>query len=1766
MTSILGEVFEPETPSSPSQAASGSASPLVNRATRLFEFLARAQRIKETPVRQAASYNEREGRVFWLGDLPSHEAVRSAHRGEKPDEAALLSVERVPRTPPPPPPEALLPWLDGEQFEDPGVEPVFDDQGGLDEGRGSVALQIPAPEDLAARERAKSDFDEWLQLWRSWAEDALDAEPVRDLYQALFSWGDRAASNPEDLEVVMAVGLLQWAPPNHDVVSRHLLTVPAEVRFARGSGLMSVGLAGGGGPALELDMLDAGATPKAGHLQDARVELAEIPVEALLSEPEIALPLRSLAHILDPACSYEGGDSRGQSSNPVVRFAPALIFRKRSGRSMLRALESVRDQLLEADAVPDGLVRLVEVVEQPDGGESPGRRDSEPHEVLLPLPANDAQLRIVERVDTQRQTVVQGPPGTGKTHTIANLICHLLAKGDRVLVTAQTDRALLELKDKLPSDIAELCVSVAGRNRSDQAEMKATIDGLNRRASEYRNEDSEKRLLERASRLDQIRRRKSEITSLLLAAREQETQTQAIAGREGTPSQIAERHAADAERFSWLLDFDPSDREDPPLDRDETAELLDLLAKENVRSVPSGTKPWSYDLDALPHPDEVAGIVSELNEAKRVLDAASDVTVGLSDHVNNSPAEVLRSLADDWNATHDEVDRILTSVGDWTEVALRDVFAGRVGAWKDRHRQIDDLLDGAASQLEQIPSALEISAPDDGLGALREQAAALLEHLDAGGRIGGIMKPRTVRNAAPLLEKVKVGGVPPLDAESLRRFLSWTEAAAALDRAERLWPSDVAIPHEDTLDERLSWNRDELSLLGRVVDVAEKMAGIRRRLTEVGLSGLRVEEPNDCRRLVGLADRVRATERHAESLDALGELQSRANELRGDDDPPSELAAALDALRDANPNGYAEHLRGLKQRETVVRAGARRDELLQRLATATTGLVTALRRAESGALVLAQTALLDDAWSWYRVAMWIQSMAATDVLGLERELQSLRDQEQNVLAELAANRAEASAITRLGEKERVALETYAQAVRRLGKGTGKHAPRHRREAEQALVRCGTAVPAWIMPLYRVAEQLQMAPDLFDVVIIDEASQAGPEACLLQYLARRLIVVGDDKQVSPAGVGISVDELQKHRDQLLSDLPSSEGLADREHSFFDMAVLRYGTAVTLQEHFRCVPEIIEFSNRVAYRPERVPLIPVRQLGAGRLEPIRTAYVADGYQTGTSGRMINEPEAEALVRQVLMCCSSREYESKTMGVISLTGSAQARLIEKLLLDELGPSEFKNRDLRCGDATDFQGSERDVMFLSMVVAPVEGKRTTALTRKIYLQRFNVSASRARDQMWVFHSVSRSELTNKEDLRFQLLDHCEMHQAAASAQRPGVPDEVPEDHLVDPFDSLFEQKVFNKIVRRGYRCASQYEVYGFRIDLVVEGLGSQFAVECDGDAWHGPEQFESDLGRQRELERCGWTFFRVRGSLFHADPDKALEPLWGLLGEHGITPVEDEPPLEEPVPPALGEASFRKYESPLRLNAAARREARADGPPPEEKTDSQNGHARPVQDAQPETSRTVPGAPSSEGQTPPDPPDQLDLHASSELSRPSAGSPAQAPAEVEPMSVSNYDAWDPEASSFRAVRPSSSEERIAALSSIVAVEGPILGRRLFDLYARSAGVPQLTKGIEGLMIAAVREAVDGGELVRSDPLGEWAVANMTFRLPDQPAVILRERGPRQFTEVPPEEVAAAATYERGGLLNHSAEERVAAIYDVELSDESIAARVGACIEAVEL
>jgi very-short-patch-repair endonuclease len=304
----------------------------------------------------------------------------------------------------------------------------------------------------------------------------------------------------------------------------------------------------------------------------------------------------------------------------------------------------------------------------------------------------------------------------------------------------------------------------------------------------------------------------------------------------------------------------------------------------------------------------------------------------------------------------------------------------------------------------------------------------------------------------------------------------------------------------------------------------------------------------------------------------------------------------------------------------------------------------------------------------------------------------------------------------------------------------------------------------------------------------------------------------------------------------------------------------------------VAPVIEYANRNFYDHA---VLPLRVPRAGeRIEPpLVDLFVEDGVR---DGRDRNDAEAQAIADEIGAILADERFMGRTLGVVSLLGLEQARHIDAVVRARFDAAELLRRHFTCGDARTFQGSERDIMFLSLVV---DARQCKALSGNGAEQRFNVAASRARDRMVLVRSVRLEDLSEK-DLRRTLLAHFENPLPGAEARE--------DQPLRALCESGFEREVFDALVQRGYRVLPQVRAGAYRIDLVVEGAhDARLAIECDGDAFHGPERWQQDVQRQRVLERAGWVFWRCFASTWTLHRDEVLAELLSRLAELGIAPL---------------------------------------------------------------------------------------------------------------------------------------------------------------------------------------------------------------------------------------------------------------------------------------
>ena len=185
---------------------------------------------------------------------------------------------------------------------------------------------------------------------------------------------------------------------------------------------------------------------------------------------------------------------------------------------------------------------------------------------------------------------------------------------------------------------------------------------------------------------------------------------------------------------------------------------------------------------------------------------------------------------------------------------------------------------------------------------------------------------------------------------------------------------------------------------------------------------------------------------------------------------------------------------------------------------------------------------------------------------------------------------------------------------------------------------------------------------------------------------------------------------------------------------------------------------------------------------------------------------------------------------------------------------------------------------MFISLVIA--SNAPFAALVKESDRQRFNVATSRARDQVFLFHSVRLEDIKNPECMRYKLFSWYLTPPIAE--MKAGI------ELLKQKAESEFEIEVGERIIKKRFKVIPQYRPFpsdfNYRIDLVIQGEKTRVAVECDGDLWHGIEKWEYDQRREAQLRRAGWKFWRISGSAFYRNKEKALEGLWKFLEAEGI------------------------------------------------------------------------------------------------------------------------------------------------------------------------------------------------------------------------------------------------------------------------------------------
>lgn len=1424
------------------------------------------------------------------------------------EDVAFLTVERLTRRSPPEPADPLLKaWL--VLSDDPAREPRLRER--------LTATECLAAEISREDEAAGLDLDDYAEAaairdglaaymadpWADWIKAEVPRRKTIAFYGALFALRQALAA-PDGIPQELVCGLGYAALVRSGKrLNYPLLTIPLDIELDSISHVIALVPRAEARPGVEADPLDALGLAQV----DVWRKLAMRHIEELEDDPlspfirsTFEPILQNAAALLDPGAHYACGEECNSLPLPLpgteLRITDGFAFlqRERRATQLMADLLAFRDLLENSEgniAIPPAIAALFTDPSRDLQDENfptfrginsiPGATSSDGtgEELFFPKPFNAEQVQIAQRLAVRDGVVVQGPPGTGKTHTIANIISHYLATGRRVLVTSQKSPALRVLQDQLPPQIRPLAVSLLDSDREGLRQFRGSVDLISERLQHLRKSELDAEIASLEAKIDGLHRQ--------LAANDRETELIGrtalsrleLDGQRIEPLDAAREVFAAGDDATWLPDaIGPSAQFEPRFGDDEigTLRAARQAAGDDLSYLGKRLPP----VDLLADVEAILAAHDSLQKAAAIEQTIADGAVWRL--VGDCPdtialAETVEQQLANWNQRRVELTRTASSQD--------EVLAGLMGSADDPVREALIHMRGEATALEEDqrffltrPVKLADGSLDD--PRFRASVADLAEGGTGLGKLAGMF----ARTTKAHILSVRLKGRAPSGTED------WSAVARFIDATDRSlgfvqsWNHACDGTGLSLIANGPAAGREALNLLNRLDALSSQEAeagalsrSLRSLLPRWPGSISRNTDPGDvldCLHIhLELARLKTARSIRRSLLDTIGRGDTavhdevRASAAQIGEAALSKTALAADIARHSERIG---HLHDLHSHFDTIRLVTRQIN-------------------ESGASQWAEQLLkippgtIDQLcptdwrrrWRLRRLDRWLDESNQSVRL---RQLHQERERAESDLSKTYIRTIEQRTWRALKEKASPsvmqALAAYAVAVGKIGRGTGKSANRHRKTARNAADAVKSALPCWIMPHSRVSESLPAELGIFDLVIVDEASQSTLSALPALFRAKQILVVGDDKQVSPDNVGLNMEQSNALANRYLStQVPLFIEPMRQESSLYDLASVIFGAdRFMLREHFRCAAPIIEFSKRQFYRNE---LCPLRLSKASeRLDPVLSdVLVLDGYRKGRG--KTNPPEADYIIEELQRIADDPSFDGRTIGVTTLLGTDQAALVYSRIENELGIPFIEKYRVRVGDPAAFQGDERDIMFLSMVATP---GNASALSGLPFEQRFNVAASRARERMILVRSIELDQLSPSDKLRRALLEHFR-------SPFPNDTEEAADARL--RCESDFEREVFDALTDSGYALDTQVRVGQHRIDIVVEGDDDRrLAIECDGDRYHGPEQWPADMLRQRTLERAGWQFWRCFASRFVRERQAVLEELCKLLDSLDIKP----------------------------------------------------------------------------------------------------------------------------------------------------------------------------------------------------------------------------------------------------------------------------------------
>ena len=1439
----------------------------------LYQYIAEV--VKSIKTEKKDIHNEEW--CYFLEDLPKYSGVTLNYLDNKNNLAnqKILQVEKLPFLEPLAIDKELLEWISGDWGDYKSPIKLLSEK---------IIKENDASKVVNISKKEKEILDKLLKDRKLWVEEQKKIEVVRNLFDTLYNKYLVLDRDSDTLELVVANGLVKV--PNEDICYPILLK---KVNFSIDTekNIISITDASDNDfitQELYLNFLAEVENinlDKVFYLED---KIVENNIHPISKNDTIKDFFREFIHNLNPRAQFiEDLDKKNKESVITIEWKPILFIRKKDD-GKVEAINNIIKDIENGGEIPEYLSELVGVI-------GSDKRAVEPiPDILFTKETNNEQIEIIKSLYSHRAVVVQGPPGTGKTHTIANLLGHFLAEGKNVLITSQTKKALDVLKEKIPTDIQDLCISMLDDDSSD---LGNSVESISEKLGYLNLETLKNEYEEIENQRNELKEDIKNIKRKIFNIKYQESHpiiynNESITLREA--GEFLRKNQRELDRIPGIV----SSGVTCPINNENLTFLKSgykkSVSREEEKEIELGLNKVS-DFWTLEEFKEM------LENKKEIMSRLDLLLKNKKYHINDNLFYVDDKMLIDLDKfkNYSGIDKIipedLKSIEDWKkDVCIAGTEnSGDRKIWLEFIKDIRRLYDLTNMTKDQLFKK-EVVYKDIDVSTAKKLIIGLKKGIE---RPGFFFKHRLRKARKQISDKVTINNRILETLYDCNVALEYTTLIELKENTKNTWNilmtgnSLLENSNNKNLYKQLYSYADQMEYLLNWYDREKKT--FLHKIENAGFEKLNINKTEGSPIYVDEVNQIFDFIPSLEKLIAIGKI---ALEYREVDTKRSEYLVKIEniikenshlgreiknAILNENIDKYSEtleKLRVLSEKEVLYK---KYKDLLHNVKAVANSWGEEL---ENG-LFNEKIENIYNVWRYKQISQKLKELAEKPYFNLQADILEKTEELKKLTIDLVTKKTWYNIIKFLEEKDNLAisqaLKGWKQTVQKIGKGTGKNTNIHKKNAKEKMLLCQKVVPAWIMPLNKVFDTLNPVENKFDIIIIDEASQSDISSLILLYMAKKIIIVGDDKQVSPSDVGVNIDKINMFRRKYIKGKVANDDLYGIRASLYSIVSTTF-QPISLREHFRSVPEIIGYSNKTSYDNQ---ILPLRDSNSSILKPAIIDYKVNGRRDEKS--KINRIEAETIVSLIEACLAMKEYKNSTFGVISLLGDEQAELIQDLIVKRIPATEIENHKILCGNSASFQGDERDIMFISLVDSSEENKSLRLVGEGVegaIRKRYNVAISRAKDQLWIVHSIDKNSL-KEGDLRKELFEYID-------SLKENVFDKTAIENITT---SDFENEVARHLLEKNYTIKQKWRVGSYDIDMVAIYDDKKIAIECDGKTLnHTEEEVIANLEEQEILERCGWEFIRVRASEYFRNPEKAIKDLIIQLDDKGVYPNHKE------------------------------------------------------------------------------------------------------------------------------------------------------------------------------------------------------------------------------------------------------------------------------------